>query len=73
MTKFTASYEPPPPNRFRNGDWWRTRTGMLCRVCRGNLGLPGYAALVPANGQPAGHFPATQVAGFTRQSWGGNP
>jgi hypothetical protein len=66
---FTA-ISPPPPDRFRTGDWWRTSTGLLCRVRGATLGLQGYVTLDPLRGAPR-YFPAEQVAGFTRQSWGG--
>ena len=67
---YTATQEPPP-NRFRVGDWWRTPSGLLCRVRCSTVGLLGFVTIDPIRGH-ARHLRADQVpAGFTRQSWGG--
>lgn len=67
---YTTTHEPPP-DRFRTGDWWRTRSGLLCRVRGGTVGLQGFITLDPINGTPSRHFREDHVTGFTRQSWGG--
>jgi hypothetical protein len=78
MTFTPAPTPKPPPDRFRNGDFWRAADGSLYAVCKpwhdathGVLHLR--CTLRPVGfGIPA-HRYRSAVRGWTRVSWGGWP
>jgi hypothetical protein len=76
MTFTPAPTPKPPPDRFRNGDFWRAADGSLYAVCDG--AWPERNHHLRCTLRPAGHgIPVhrgrRQVAGWTRVSWGGWP
>jgi hypothetical protein len=60
----------PPPNRFRDGDFWRDPASHLCSV-RPAPGLVGACLLRPINGSRETLLRRTQIRGWTRVTWGG--
>jgi hypothetical protein len=76
MTFAPAAIPKPPPDRFRDGDFWRGPDGNLYAVrsiqSRDPVG-DLRCTLRPAGfGIPA-HRYRSAVRGWTRVSWGGRP
>jgi hypothetical protein len=76
MTFTPAPIPQPPPDRFRDGDFWRGPDGNLYAVGpvqRRESGMRLACTLQPTGrGVPAHHY-RHHVRGWTRVSWGGRP
>jgi len=76
MTFAPAAIPKPPPDRFRNGDFWRGPDGNLYAVC--DVRWLDARSHLRCTLRPIGHgIPVDrgrhQVTGWTRVSWGGLP
>ena len=75
MTFAPAAIPKPPPDRFRNGDFWRGPDGNLYAV-RDPVWHDACSYLCRlrpvGNGIPA-YYGRNKVTGWTRVSWGGRP
>lgn len=64
-----AGARTPPPDRFRDGDFWRDPLGRLHSV-RPAAGIPGGCLLRPISGGHSLLLRRVAVRGWVRSSWG---